>query len=158
MPFDEKRFLSGQWEYPTEDVPVPELSDWFDENEPAIWTVRGLDGVELARAAEIASRRNLSLAILEGLMSMKGEDVKLAIQRYIGQSNDIPEETAKRIQYLQMGSVKPLCNEELAVEINKRKGVTFLNLTNRIITLSGQGMIPPGKSKPFGKTSKSKRD
>ena len=67
-----------------------------------------------------------------------------------------PEAIAKRIAHLTAGSVEPPCDEDLAARLNKTFPTVFLTLTNQILILSGQGMTSPGKSKPFGKTTKSK--
>jgi len=137
-------------------VPVPELKDWFDEGDELVWEVRGLTGVEFAKADEVAGKRSISTAILEGLLTMRAGEVKDAISKMVGHGEEIPESTAKRIAHLVAGSVNPVCDEDLAARLNKAFPTVFLTLTNRILILSGQGMASPGKSKPFGKAKKSK--
>jgi len=156
MGFDTGRFLSEKFEPRTAIVPVSELRDWFEEGDKLEWKVRGLSGVEIARADEMASKRNVSTAILEGLLTMRANDVRDAIKKMVGHSDEIPEATARRIAHLVTGSVDPVCDEDLAARLNKTFPTVFLTLTNQILILSGQGMTSPGKSKPFGKTTKSK--
>ena len=156
MAFDTGAFMAERFEPRTSAVPVPELKGWFDKGDDLTWTVRGLTGVEIAKASEVAAKRSLSSAILEGLLTMKAKDVKEAVEKIIGRGDDIPEETAKRIEHLVIASVEPKCDEDLAIRVNKVYPTVFLQLTNQILLLSGQGMMP-GKSKPFGKTKKSKQ-
>ena len=157
MAFDSGRFLAEKFEPRTNSVPVPELKDWFDKGDKLVWKVKGLTGVEIAKADEYASKRSISTAILEGLLSMRAQDVKESIKMMVGQGDEIPEATAKRIGHLVAGSVDPVCDEDLAARLNKAFPTVFMNLTNQILILSGQGMTTPGKPKPFGKTKKSKQ-
>ena len=157
MAFNADEFIAAKFERRTKVVNVPELKDWFDEGEDAVWTVQSLTGNEIAKADEIASRRSISAAILEGLITMRAQDVKEAIKKMVGKTDDITETTAKRMQHLIFGSVSPPCNEDLAVKLNDRYPTVFISLTNEILRLSGQGKLSPGKSKPFGKAKKSKQ-
>lgn len=155
MAFDMGKFMAERFEPRISAVPVPELKGWFDKGDELVWTVRGLTGIEIAKASEVAAKRSLSTAILEGLLTMKAKDVKEAVEKLIGRGDEIPEETAKRIEHLVIASVEPKCDEDLAIRINKVYPTVFLQLTNQILLLSGQGMTP-GKSKPSGKVTKSK--
>lgn len=156
MGFNSEGFLTETFKPRTEKVSVKELAGWFDKGETPVWEVRGLTGVEIATANEVAAKRQLSTAIVEGLATMKAKEVKDAIVAMLGRSEGVTEETAKRIEHLVIASVKPECTEDLAVKLNKAFPTVFLQLTNKILVLSGLGMLP-GKSKPFGKTTKSKR-
>ena len=156
MAFESGRFMAEKFEPRTIAVPVPELKQWFDKGENPTWTVRGLTGIEIARANEVAAKRSISTAILEGLLTMKATEVKEAVSRLVGRGDDIPEDLAKKVEHLVMASVDPICDEDLALRINKAYPTVFLTLSQNIIILSGQGMSP-GKSKPFGKKPKSKQ-
>jgi hypothetical protein len=155
MAFDIGRYMAEDFKPRTKAVPVPELADWFEKGDEVVWTVRGLTGIELARANDVAAKRSLSMAILEGLLTMKAADVKEAIIKLTGRGDDIPEKVALQVEHLVMASVDPVCSEDLALKLNKVAPTVFLSLCQNILILSGQGMSP-GKSKPFGETKKSK--
>jgi hypothetical protein len=155
MAFDEGRFMAENYAARIEKVPVPDLKRFFGENEKPVWTVRGLTAIEIAKAQAIADRRDLSKAILDGLITMRADEVKEAITKLVGRSNEIPEEMVKKIEHLVIASVDPVCSEDMAVKISKVAPTTFFTLANAIWNLSGQGMLP-GKSKPFGDQKKSK--
>jgi hypothetical protein len=156
MAFDRDNFLTQKFEPRTAEVEVKELAGWFDKDEKPVWQVRGLTGDEIAKANDVAAKRELSTAIVEGLSTMKAKEVKEAIIKLIGRADGVSEATAKRMEHLIIASIKPKCDEDLAVKINKTFPTVFLALTNQILILSGLGMLP-GKSKPFGKTLKSKQ-
>jgi len=137
-------------------VPVPDLKQFFGEKEKPVWIVRGLTAIEIARAQAVADKRDLSKAILEGLLTLRAAEVKDAITKLVGRSDEIPEDMAKKIEHLVIASVNPVCSEDMALKISKVAPTTFFTLANEIWKLSGQGMSP-GKSKPFGKTKKSKQ-
>ena len=156
MAFKDKDFVNAEFKPRTEKVPVPDLADWFDEGDKAVWTIRGLTGTEIARAEEIAEKRNLSTAILEGILTLRADEVKEAITKLVGQGDEIPAEMAKKIEHVRLGSVDPVCSEDLAVKLSRVSPTVFYTLAQKIWVLSAQGMSP-GKSKPFGKAKKSKQ-
>lgn len=155
MAFDVGRYMAENFKPRETKVPVPELKNWFEKGDEPVWTVRGLTGIEIAKANEVAAKRSLSTAILEGLLTMKGSEVKEAITKLVGRGDEIPEKVAMQIEHLVIGSVDPPCDEDLALRVNKTYPTVFLSLCQNILLLSGQGMSP-GKSKPFGATKKSK--
>ncbi len=155
MGFNVTGFKSESFTQRTESVKVPGLKDFFSKGEKPVWIVRGLTGNEIGMSADFASRQSITKAVIEGVLSGKSKDIKDAVKSLTGRSDEIPEDTAKRIAHLKHGSVDPVCDEELAVKINKHFPVDFLRLTNTILTLSGQGSLP-GKRKASGKTKKSK--
>ena len=72
-----------------------------------------------------------------------------AIKSLIGLSKDVAADTAKRVEYLMIGSVDPACTQELAVLLCERFGIEFHMLTNKIVQLTGKGQVP-GKQPPSG--------
>jgi len=155
MGFNSKQFLSENFEPREKAVPVPELKDFFDEGEKPVWIVRGLTGKEIGLADQVAARRSVSASVLEGLLSKRNDEIIEAIKNLVGRAEDMPEAIIKRLEHLQMGSVDPVCDLDLALKVNKVSPTVFLNLTNEILILTGLGMTP-GKSKPFGKIKASK--
>ncbi len=156
MPFDVKKFQKAKFTPTIEEIPVPELQDFFDDGEKAVWKVRGLTGQEMGRANETAERNKNIAAIIDGLVSGEQREKTEAIKNLLGINQyNVPDDIAKRIAYLQFGSVDPVCTEDMAVKLCTVKGVEFYILTNAIIRLTGVGQTL-GKSKPSGETLVSK--
>jgi hypothetical protein len=155
MPFDSKRFLKTQF-IPREDtVPVPDMKVFFPEGEEPVWKVRGLNGVEMARANEAADRnRNISV-ILEGLISRSKQEKIDSVKQLIGIDEKVPNDIAKRVELFILGSVEPKADTELALKVCTAFPIEFFEITNRITILTGRGHVP-GKPKPSGKTPKSR--
>ncbi len=154
MPFDAKKFLKTKFMHRTEDVPVPDLAAFFPEGARPVWRVRGLTGHELGRSNEAAARNKSILAILEGITSAMSKDTTQAIRELIGTDGSTPQDVAKRIEQLVIGSVDPECTQELAVRLCEVKPIEFWALTNMIVRLTGLGQMP-GKQEPSGETPKS---
>jgi hypothetical protein len=66
----------------------------------------------------------------------------------------VPDDVAKRIEHLVLGSVDPVCTPDLAVRLCETYPVEFYQLTTKILELTGKGQ-EPGKSKRSGKTAMS---
>jgi hypothetical protein len=155
MPFDAKKFLETKFEPRTKKYPVPQLKDWFPEGEKAVWIIKSIGAADIGRADESVGNEAITDKILTALTAMNSADVVDKIKELMGKSGDKPKTIAKRIYHLMYGSVDPVCTLELAVRLCDNFPVLFLELTNEILMLSGQG-FEPGKSPPSGKTQKSK--
>jgi len=154
MAFDVNKFMSARLVPRTESVPVPDLKDFFEGKDKPVWTVRGITGNELGRANEAAARNKNIAAILEGLVSGKNADKVNSVRKLLGTGEgDVPDDIAKRIEMLKIGSVDPVCDLDLALKMCKAFPVEFFQLTNKITNLTGQGH-EPGKAPPSGKTKK----
>ncbi len=149
MPFDTKSFMKAKFTPRTEDVPVPDLADFFPAGAEPVWTVRGLTGQELGRVNESASRQKVSAALMEALMAGSDKERKDAATEMLGISTSAPEDVAKRIDQLVMGSVRPTVTQDVAVRLCEVYPIEFYTLTNAVLKLTGQGQLP-GKSKPSG--------
>jgi len=155
MDFD--KFLSAPLSHKTEAFPVPELSDWFPEG-GAEWVVRGLTAAEMgrARAASTVGTDN-AIAAIEALAG-KGDKVE-SIRAMLGLSDkDVPEDVTRRIEMLLAGSVSPELGSgrrDVVVRLSEMYPNTFYQLTNAILSLTGQGP-DLGKAPPSGKAPKSK--
>jgi len=154
MSFDAKKFLKTKFEHRTEEVPVPDLQMFFPEGAKAVWKVRGLTGQELGRAIEAAERNKSIQAIIEGITSTSGKDKVEAVKDMLGLGRDTPQDIAKRIENLILGSVEPVCTLDLAIRLCEVFPVEFYLLTNKILQLTGQGQMP-GKPRPSGGTTAS---
>ena len=150
MSFKTQDYLQAQFRSRQEDVSVPDLKHFFDEDDKPIWKVRGLTGQELAQCNSAVERnRNIS-AILEGIASNQVEGIKEAIAKLSGQG--VPDAIAKRVQMLVLGSVDPKVDESLAVHFCTNNPIEFYQLTNVITKLTGLG-FDSGKSQISGTTT-----
>jgi len=155
MPFDAKKFLEEKFEPRRKSYPVPQLASWFPKGEKPVWVIKSIGAAEIGRADESVGNEAMTDKILTALTAMNSEEVVDKIRELMGRSGDKPKTIAKRIYHLIYGSVDPVCTLELAVRLCDNFPVLFLELTNEILMLSGQG-FEPGKSPPSGKTQKSK--
>lgn len=154
MPFDTKKFLKEKFVPRTEDVPVPDMKVWFVEGEKPVWTVRGMTGQELGRASEAAERNKSIGAILEGLLAQESKEKTHAVKELLGMAGGTPPDIAKRIEWLIMASVQPVCTLDLALKVCEVFPIEFFQITNVIMQLTGRGQVP-GKQKPSGAIPKS---
>ena len=157
MAFDQKRFLKAKMEARTEDVPVPDLAAFFSDGEPAVWTVRGLTGQELGRANEAAAKNKLVVATMDAIATLSAKEQIEEIKNALGLGSNVPDDVARRIEYLTVGSVNPAITQEVAVKLCETYPVEFYELTNIIaIKLTGKGSVE-AKKKPIisGETEKS---
>ena len=152
---DTAKFLKQKFTARTEDVPVPELADFFGEEAP-VWTIRGLTATELAKCKAAFDRTETARAIIDA-MSTDGEKSE-GIKQALGlMDKDVPHDISRRIETLAIGSVSPEIgesNRDVAVKLSEVHPVTFYNLTNKIDGLTGQG-YEPGKPKASGKNKTS---
>ena len=149
MSFDTKKFGKEKFTPREQDVPVPDLKDYFQEGEPLVWRVRGLTGHEIGRAAEASDRNKNILSILEGLTSTASEDKVTAVKNLLGFGTDAPQDIAKRIEHLTLASVDPVCTQDIAVKLCEAFPIEFYQITNVIMELTGRGKMP-GKQMPSG--------
>jgi len=154
MAFDSKRFLKTKFSPRTEEIAVPDLQVFFPEGERAVWKVRGLTGQELGRANEAAEKNRNIAAILEGLASETAKEKADAVKELLGIGGTTPQDIAKRLEQLTIGSVDPACSLDLAVRLCEAFPIEFFQLTNKIMELTGRGQLP-GKAQPSGGTEKS---
>ena len=143
MGFDTQKFLTTQFKKRVQDVDVPELATFFGDDEKVKWVVRGLTGQELATCNAAVERNRNIAAILEGVLSTKPEDLKQAIVKVSG-GPDVPDDVAKRVSMLVLGSTDPVVDESTAVHLCTNYPIEFYQITNVIIKLTGLG-FDPGK-------------
>jgi len=144
MAFKKSEFGKAKMGYRTADVSVPAMAEWFDG--PPVWKVRGLSGNELGRCNEMAENRKGLTEILQDLLVKKKAETT---------EDYVPQEIAKRVEYLLIGSVEPNCDLDLAAKLNEAFPIEFRILTGKIIELTGQGQVV-GKQMPSGKEATSK--
>ena len=153
MSLNVKSFMETAFEPRTREFPVPQLKQWFDKGEKAVWKIRSLSGAEIGQADEASGNSELTGKLFDSLLSANAPEVVAKVKELVGQSGDKPKSIAKRIYHLQKASVDPECSLELAVKICDNYPILFLEITNAILVLSGQGN-QPGKLPPSGGTKK----
>lgn len=145
--FNKKDFMNTELVPRTKTVKVEELKDWF-EGEPN-WVVKSLSHRQLATAEEHA--KGDSLNILIAALSGNNKEQADAIRKLVGLDKGVPEDTAKRMEYLTIGSVDPEIELEVAVKIATDFPAVFVLLSNEIIRLTGLGSEAKVKLDTSGK-------
>lgn len=153
--FDVKKFQKAKFEHRTEKVPVPEFAEFFSKGEDPVWEVRSLTGKEYFQVEEAKvqndNRKKLIERLSVGKATKESIDAALAALNII--TKDVSSEVAMRVKLLELGSVSPECDTELALKVLKVHKDTFKRITEKIHILSGKGM-EPGKPKGSTQTPK----
>lgn len=149
--FDTKKFMTTHFLPREEDVPVPDMKDFFEEGKEPVWRVRGLTGQELGVANETVERNRRPLAeVLEKMVaSLSVKDVEAAAEK-VKDPDRITDEIAKRLEMFVIGSVSPKASMELAIKVCKVNGVEFFEITNVINRLTGLGQEAKKKPESYG--------
>lgn len=145
MGFDIKSFNKASFEARTEQVPVPDLKEWFAEDDEAVFVVRGLTGEELARCNEAAQKNQNISAMLEAVTAQGHSEKVEGMRELLGVSASVPQDLAKRLEQFAIGTVEPDLDHETAVKFAENYPVEFYQLTNKIMELTGQGRQPVKK-------------
>ncbi len=154
MPFDANKFENAKFTDRTEAVEVPDLAEWFDEGEAPEIIVRGLTGAEIARVNEAAAKNKNLAGLLEGIASTDVKEKIDAVKASFGIDGKVPDDIARRVEQLKIGSVTPEFNDIQAAKFFEVFPIEGYMVTNTINRLTGQGKSL-GESKPSGKTKKS---
>lgn len=153
MSFDINKFQNAKFIERIESVKIEVLKDYFGPKEDPIFKVRNLTGEELGRVNQAIQKHKNTSAILDGLLSNVSKEQIEAIKQTIGSTDKTPDDIARRIEMLILGSVEPKIDLTLAKRICQFFPIEFYDLTNTITRLTGLGS-ELGKSKPSGKTQK----
>lgn len=141
--FDLERFQRVKFVPRTAEVRVDALAAFFPPDTPPIFVVRNLSGEEMARVAEAGSRRQNIAAALAAIASGTGGEKIQALRETLGlDSEQMPDDLARRIEQLAIGCVDPVLDAQVAAKVFRVAPVAGYELTNRINILSGQGMEP----------------
>lgn len=147
-----QKFLNESFVPRTATIEVPELAEYFADSEPAEWIVRGLTAAELARANLAAEHGAENARALIEAFAGSG-DKAAAIKKAAGIDDaEVPGDVSRRIEMLTAGSVSPVLgneNRDGAVRLAETFPTVFYNLTNKILSLTGQGS-EVGKRKRSG--------
>jgi len=139
--FDFDRFDSAQFTFPTKKIPVPEIKDFFEEGQEAVWECRSLNGHELAIVNEAVETYSRKKAIMKALASGNGtnSEITKGVQIFLNNDESItPEDLIRRHKMLELASIPP-CPENICVKLAYVKPTVFLRITNEIIKATGDG-------------------
>ncbi len=139
MPFDTKAFKKTKFEDRTARVPVPDLQEWFEEGDEAVFVVRGLTGEELARCNEAARRNKDINSIVEAIAGQNQQEKINALRETLGVSTSVPDDLAKRLEQFSYGTIDPDMDHDAAVKFAQEYPVEFYEITSKIMELTGQG-------------------
>lgn len=155
--FDATRFNATPATLRTADYEIKALAGFFEEDQPPIFRVRQLTGEELAACQEAAKVNRDTAELITGLMADDPKEKVEAVLTAMGRSQTkVPDEHAKRLEMLVLGSVEPKLDRSTVINLATRFPVDFMILTNMISGLSGQGAIL-GESSGSGATPASGR-
>ncbi|KKL59248.1 hypothetical protein LCGC14_2217270, partial [marine sediment metagenome] len=142
MGFDKDAFLTAKFEPRTDTVPVssPELKKFFKDSEKPEWKVRGLSGVEIGKANDVADKNSKIRDILDGIAGHLSEDRIAAIKDLVAQ--DTPMKVARGLELLQLGAVDPEMDLEFALKVCAVAPGDYNTLVNKIERLSAMGHMP----------------
>jgi len=145
MPFDIKKLRNSRWDFRTKSVPVPELADFFDTDEPPVMTARNLDAAEYARVAEEA--RDLTLAdradLIDAVDGGTDPDILRAFVAHLReQDGKTPAEVTRRLYFCVYGVTQP---EGMDVtdwaQIARHYADAFFRVSNAVMELCGEGSV-----------------
>ena len=145
MPFDAEKFLNTKMQPRTADVPVPGLSDWFDGEEKPLWKVRGISGQELGQAKQAVENRKDIAALVAGIIGGQSAEKAESARKIMNIDDTVPANVALNIHLVKLGSVEPVCDEDMSVKLCTCFPVEFQIISKKILELTGQGQ-EPGKA------------
>ncbi len=150
MPFNAAGFTQAPWVHRTQEVPVPELKDWFTDGDPAVFVVRGLTANEIARANGASDAHRRAAALADALTGGSKSEITNAVKASLGRGTDLEPDIPRRMEMVCAGCVSPPCDMDMARTLQEYHGVILFNLSNVILSLSGQGSDV--EKKPSGST------
>ena len=148
MAFKMKEFMKVKFEPRIKNVPVKSngMAGFFADGEKKEFQVRSLTGEEMAVCNEAQTKNknmNVLIAAIAGGLSLdKVKDVRLGLG--LSEEINLTEDLARRIELLRIGCVDPELDTEASVKIFRVAAVDGYELSNQILQLSQQGMIPGG--------------
>ena len=141
MPFDVAKIERAKFSPVTKEVPVPGLKDlWEGDGEP-VFTVRGLDGVELAKVREDALGADPLGPLVQALIATGKltQEQEAAIKDVAKASPKIPKEAIRAYGYLEAGILEPKLTRAQIIKLYKARPVPMKEVENAIILLTGDG-------------------
>ena len=141
---DLKKFEAAKFKDRTEIVKVPELKVFFTGKKKPVWKIKGLTahGLSIVNNAVAANtgREKLMSAIVSGSSDEKVDAIRQAMS-IIKVSDNIPDDLCKRHATVVLGSVDPVCTEEMAIKLGINFPTILYQLSQRIYALTGLGRV-----------------
>jgi len=141
MGFNIEKFNNAKFQHREAVVKVPDLADFFGQDDAPEWKLRGLTGHEMAAVREAAKAAvNIDEVVgklLQGSAAAKADAVKEALG--VPTEAGTPEDLVRRIHMLKYGSIDPACDQRMAVKLADSFVIVFYQLTNKITELTGLG-------------------
>lgn len=148
-------FMKTQFTERTAECDVEELKQFFGDEKP-VWKVRGLTGAEIARVNSAIEKNGMLLAVTAAMTAGTEQEKIGPLRELLGISTEeVPTDLIRKKESLVIGSVSPVCTEEMAIKLASTYPTVFFQLTQEIMRLTGLGQ-DPGKPKPSGKNQESK--
>jgi len=139
MPFDYDKFDQAAVIFPTQKIPVPQLSAFFPEGETPEWEIRPLTGLELGIAEEASQKSDAMRRLFEALAGQSVDKMKAGFDELFNLGDDpTPAQYLKWITMFELGSV-PRCPKHIAVKIAHAQAGVFRHIVHEISTLSAMG-------------------
>jgi hypothetical protein len=145
--FDVAKFNATNFQDRIKSVSVPRLKAFFapDKNGKSpeiVWKVRGLTGLESARAKQAVDDSKNIETIIEAIGTKIKRDKIDAIKELAGVGEDnVPEDLVRRYSFLVQGSIEPECDQSMALKLAQNFPEEFYLITNTILQLTGQGRL-----------------
>lgn len=147
------KFKQAKFERRTATVSVPGLSAFFDDGQPAEFTVQNLTGQEVARARERVKQNAAIGELVAKVISERASSQIAGIQQALGLSDDVPDDLVYRIAVCEYGIVSVQFEQEDCVKLADACPESFYQLTSKILELTGLGQVPLGESSASGTIS-----
>jgi len=142
MGFDTEKFNSTKYTDRLAEIEVPELAKFFEEADAHIWVVKCVGANEIAKSNDAAKNNKELIEIVTALAGEQGPERTEAIKEAMGiTSSSVQTDVVRRISLLVSASVDPICDQNTAVRISNFHGNVFYRLTNKILSLIGEGMV-----------------
>lgn len=148
MGFDLARFARATMAPREAEVKIPEMKCWFPEGEEPVFKVRGLTGEEYYSVRAAVQKRTDIEAIAQKLFSGDGGAIAEAVREHYGA---VPEEYARRVEVLKLGSVDPKFDHMQALKFFQNFPTPATMITTEILRATGEGSVV-GESKGSGGT------
>lgn len=134
-----EKFRNTQFKRRTETVPVPALSQLFDEGEKVEFIVQNLTGEEVAIARERVKQNTALVEIVDKLVSSKAGQQIEGIKDALGMGDNTPDDLVYRHAVAEFGIQSPSMNQSDCVRLAQNFPAVFYDLTSKIFTLTGLG-------------------
>lgn len=156
MGFDIEKFRSTDFERRTARVPVPALSMFFGEGEPAEFEVQCLSGPEAFIAENRVAANSVKEEAVTLLSSDKAGDKAKGLMKLFGLDGEVtPDRLVKMIAYVEFGVRSMKLEQHDVVRMAQYSLSSVLALFAEINRLTNLGYVPSGESIATGGTQES---